>query len=161
MKFTRNLLLQSMHKDWYICQTKLKSIHRRVDIRLDFYNGEPDVLNRCTFLFHPIAQTENKYRMCRNVVGPVKHPSIAGQPLPHPPHLVPKTPSAPFLPPCIPVCPAGKAGGTVGGGTTPTVAPSVPMTPEPSVKPREKRKWSTVIFASLYPHKSMTTELRR
>lgn len=115
MMYTRNLLLQSMHTDWYICQSEKKTLHGATDIVLDFYDGDPDVLGRCTFLFHPIAQNENKYKMCKNVLGPVKHPSISGQPLPHPPHLVPKTqPPAPALPSCIPVCPAGTAGGASG-----------------------------------------------
>ena len=131
MKFARNYLLRSMHKDWYICQDKQTSIHSNPDLELDFYNGDPDVLNRCTFLFHPIAQNENKYRMCKNVLGPVKHPSISGQPLPHPPHLVPETqPPAPALPSCIPVCPAGTSGGA--SGQTATLESSsllIPTTP--------------------------------
>lgn len=131
MKYTRNLLLQSMHKDWYVCQTKTNSIHENTDLMLDFYNGEPDVLNRCTFLFHPIAQNEDKYKMCTNVLGPVKHPAIAGQPLPHPPHLVPETPpSSLALPSCIPVCPAATVGGTAGEPAM--FGPSVPLFPGPS-----------------------------
>ena len=105
-------MLQSMHKDWYVCQTKKSPKKDKTNIKLDFYNGEPDVLNRCTFLFHPIAQNENKYKMCKNVIGPVEHPAIVGQPLPHSPHLVPKTPPPPppALPSCIPVCPGGTVG---------------------------------------------------
>lgn len=132
MKFARNYLLKSMHKDWYICQDKSKSIHINTDLKLDFYNGDPDVLNRCTFLFHPIPQTDNKYKMCKNVVGPMKHPSISGQPLPHPPHLVPKTqPPAIALPSCIPVCPAGTTSGGSGQtastslGSSPLVTPTI------------------------------------
>lgn len=134
MKFTRNLLLQSMHKDWYVCQKKKTSIHHNADLMLDFYNGDPDVLNRCTFLFHPITQNENKYRMCKNVLGPVKHPSIAGQPLPHPAHLVSKTPpSAPVLPSCIPVCPASGQPASVGPSSPIISAP--PGIPGTSLKP--------------------------
>ena len=140
MKFARNYLLKSMHKDWYICQDKKKSIHINPDLKLDFYNGDPDVLNRCTFLFHPIPQTDNKYKMCKNVVGPVKHPSISGQPLPHPPHLVPKTqPPALALPSCIPVCPAGTSirtsGQTARLGPSSLVIPTTSGTPETHSKP--------------------------
>ena len=110
MKISRNLMLQSMHKDWYVCQWKTK-VKEKTDIKLDFYNGKPDVLNRCTFMFHPIAQNEDKYRMCKNVLGPVKHPEIVGQPLPHPPHLVPQKPNPPTaLPACIPICAVGSTG---------------------------------------------------
>ena len=122
MMYTRNLLLQSMHIDWYICQSDAKTLHGVTDIVLDFYDGDPDVLGRCTFLFHPIAQNENKYKMCKYVLGPIKHPMISGQPLPFPPHLMPKTPPPPPpFPSCIPVCPAG---------TVPSVgAPEAPVEP--------------------------------
>ena len=131
MMYTRNLLLQSMHMDWYICQSKKKSLHDVTDIVLDFYDGDPDVLGRCTFLFHPIAQSDNKYKMCKYVLGPVKHPMISGQPLPHPPHLMPQTPPPPpAFPSCIPVCPAGTGAGAL--EQPPSVgAPEVPV--EPSV----------------------------
>ena len=131
MKYTRNLLLQSMHKDWYICQTKKKkkkSFHGKVDIKLDFYNGEPDVLNRCTFLFHPISEKEDKYKMCKDVIGPVKHPAITGQHFPHPLHLASETrPQVPALPSCIPVCSAKPGGGTplepaIGKPAAPTIS---------------------------------------
>jgi len=140
MKFSRNYLLKSMHKDWYICQDKKKSIHLNSDLNLDFYNGDPDVLNRCTFLFHPIPQTDNKYKMCKNVLGPVKHPSISGQPLPHPPNLVPETqPPALTLPSCIPVCQAGATSGTSGKtarlGPSSLVIPTASGTPETHSKP--------------------------
>ena len=132
MRFTRNFLLQSMHVDWYICQSKMKNLHTTTDVMLDFYNGEPDVLQRCTFLFHPIAQTENKLRMCKNVVGPVKNPIISGQPLPHPPHLVLPAPQPyPALPSCIPVCPAGTVGGAPGLPTS--VGPSSPIPSLPGI----------------------------
>ena len=108
-------MLQSMHKDWYVCEKGRKSIHGTTDLMLDFYNGDPDVLSRCTFIFHPIAQNENKYRMCKNVLGPVEHPFISGQPLPHPPHLVPhQPPPSPALPSCIPVCSPGTMGAVQG-----------------------------------------------
>ena len=140
MKFARNFLLKSTHKDWYICQEKKKSIHINPELKLDFYNGDPDVLNRCTFLFHPIPQTDNKYKMCKNVVGPVKQPIISGQPLPHPPHLVPKTqPPALALPSCIPVCPAGRANGVSGQtaslGSSSLVIPTTPGSLEAQSKP--------------------------
>ena len=106
MRYNRNFLFNSMHKDWYICESQKRKLHRTA-LALDFYNGEPDVLDRCTFLAHPIPQNDNKLKNCKNVLGPVQHPEINGQPLPHPPHLVPKTPPPPpALPSCIPVCPA-------------------------------------------------------
>lgn len=138
-----------MHKDWYICQERMKSIHDKTDIKLDFYNGEPDVLNRCTFLFHPIAQNEDKYKMCKNVIGPVKHPEIVGQPLPHPPHLVPETTPSPALPSCIPVCPAGTVGGTPGEPTI--VGPSVPIIPGPTGSAGVSGEPSVPTAASRWP----------
>ena len=112
MKFGRNFLLKSMHKDWYICQNREKDVHGSTGIDLDFYNGEPDVLERCTFLFQPIPQSFDKRMNCRNVVGPVVHPSITGQPRPRPPHLVPyPPPPVPAQPSCIPVCPASTMSG--------------------------------------------------
>ncbi|XP_022790178.1 uncharacterized protein LOC111329682 isoform X1 [Stylophora pistillata] len=135
MRYTRNLMLQSMHRDWYICEKKAKSIHLASELKLDFYNGDPDVLIRCTFVFHPIAQNENKYRMCQRVEGPVVHPEISGQPLPHPPHLVSNAPPSSSLPSCIPVCPAGQAGGaSAGPGNFGPSIPSPPTSPgSPSV----------------------------
>ena len=88
------------------------TVHDSTNIQLDFYNGDPDVLERCTFSFEPIPQYDNKYKNCKNVVGPVKHRAISGQPLPHPPHLLPETPPpAPYWPSCIPVCKPGDLGG--------------------------------------------------
>ena len=113
MKFSRSFLLKSMHGDWYICQSRKKRLHGPTDVELDFYNGEPNVLERCTFSFEPIPQYHNKYKNCRNVAGPVKHRFITGQPLPQSPDLVPKTaPSAPAQPSCIPVCTTGNFGET-------------------------------------------------
>ena len=120
MKFSRSFLLASLHKDWYICQHQKSAsdIHNGTPLQLDFYNGDPDVLERCTFSFQPRSQSDDKYMNCKNVIGPVTHPSISRQPLPHPPHLVPETPSpAPAQPTCIPVCPAGSVGGMPGGQT--------------------------------------------
>lgn len=129
MKYSRNLMLKSMHADWFICQSKDKKLHGSTLIQLDFYNGDPDVLERCTFSFMPIPQNVNKYMNCRNVAGPVQHPAISGQPLPHPPHLVPEVPPVPAQPACIPVCPAAE---TVGGA--PTSGSTVPGFPlEPSI----------------------------
>ena len=111
MKFSRSFLLKSMHSDWCICQGRNKRLHGSTDVQLDFYNGDPGVLERCTFSFEPIPQYENKYKNCRNVIGPVKHRFISGQPPPHPPELVPKTaPPAPNQPSCIPVCTTGNLG---------------------------------------------------
>lgn len=149
MMYTRNLLLQSMHTDWYICQSEKKTLHGATDIVLDFYDGDPDVLGRCTFLFHPIAQNENKYKMCKYVLGPVKHPMISGQPLPHPPHLMPHAPPPPpAFPSCIPVCPVGTGAGAQ--EKPPSVgAPEVPM--EPSVAGPSKQN------KLLYPFKPRAT----
>ena len=112
MKFSTGLLLKSMHQDWYICQSRNKHTHS-TPLELDFYNGDPDVLERCTFSFWPIPQYENKQKNCRNVAGPVVQPAIVGQPLPHPARLVAKMPSTrvPVQPSCIPLC---SSGGSVG-----------------------------------------------
>lgn len=126
-------MLQSMHKDWYICEKKSKSIHIASELKLDFYNGDPDVLVRCTFVFHPIAQNENKYRMCQRVVGPVAQPEISGQPLPHPPHLVPDASPSLALPSCIPVCPARKGEGA--SAQPGNLKPSIPGPPTSSGSP--------------------------
>ena len=130
MKYTRNLLFSSMHKDWYICQSAKKNV-LGTEVNLDFYNGEPDVLDRCSFVVQPIQENDNKLMNCKNVVGPVEHPEINGQPLPHPPHLVPDTtPPPPALPVCIPVCPAGTTGETPGeqpnAGTSALTIPTSP-----------------------------------
>lgn len=114
-----------MHKDWYICESEKRVLHG-TELALDFYNGEPDVLDRCTFLAHPIPQNDNKLKNCKDVIGPVKAAEINGQPLPHPPHLVPKIPPSPAaLPTCIPVCPATESAGT----TIPTGVTEAPTTP--------------------------------
>lgn len=135
MKYSTNFLLKSMHNDWYICQGKEKGLHGSTHIKLDFYNGDPDVLERCTFSFMPISQYDNKYKNCRNVAGPVEHPAIAGQPLPHPPHLVAEEPSPPVpaQPTCIPVCSTTESGGGVQGlkEASGSSVPSFPL--EPSV----------------------------
>lgn len=137
MSYTRNLIFNSMHKDWCICEAE-KPAWSGPEVLLDFYKGDPDVLTRCSFVVQPIQQNANKLQNCLNVLGPVEHPAIEGQPLPHPPHLVPQTPpSPPVLPVCIPVCPEGAKGGTsVGqpsaGATAPTTSssPGVPSAPE-------------------------------
>lgn len=117
MRYTRNFLFNSMHKDWYICQSDDKKKYWR-PIVLDFYNGEPDVLDRCTFLLNPIW--EGKFMHCKYALGPVEAPEITGQPLPHPPHLVESKPAPPVvLPACLPVCPAGPEGPAGATGTTP------------------------------------------
>ena len=127
MRYDRSFLLKSMHKDWFICQTKGDDGHGNTPLVLDFYNGDPDVLERCTFSFYPIAPSSDKQRNCKNVVGPVIHPAINGQPLPHPAHLVSESalPGS-ALPTCIPVCPAAAVGGTQGGQT---ITPSFPAEP--------------------------------
>ena len=106
MKFSQNILLRSFHKDWYICQGRKAGIHGSTPVILDFYDGDPDVLERCTFIFQPMTQNADKLMNCRNVLGPVVHPSINGQPQPHPPHLVTeKFSPVPAQPACIPICP--------------------------------------------------------
>lgn len=132
MFYTRNLIFNSMHKDWCICEAEKPDWHGP-EVLLDFYNGDPDVLTRCSFVVHPLKQNENKLRNCLNVLGPVQHPAIQGQPLPHPPHLVPQTPPSPPAPPvCIPVCPAGTAGQASAGtsGLTISSSPGVSSAPE-------------------------------
>ena len=137
MHYSRNLIFNSMHKDWCVCEAEKPGWHG-TEVLLDFYNGDPDVLTRCSFMVQPLQQNANKLQNCLNVVGPVEHPAIEGQPLPHPPHLVPHTPpSPPILPVCIPVCPAVTMGGTSVGqpnaGTsalTTTSSPGVPSAPE-------------------------------
>ena len=117
-----------MHKDWYICEKsynkKQKSVHYISELVLDFYNGDPDVLDRCAFLVLPLNNTKKKFKNCKGVVGPVEAPEINGQDLPHPPHLVDHTsPPAAVLPPCMPVCPAGTMeGAQVGPASASTSA---------------------------------------
>ena len=145
-------MLKSMHSDWFICQSKEKKLHGSTLIQLDFYNGDPDVLERCTFSFMPISQTQNKYMNCRNVAGPAVHPAISGQPLPHPPHLVPEVPPVPAQPSCIPVCPA--AAEALGGA--PTSGSTVPGFPlEPSITSSQ----SIIIFL-VYLSREKTKRLR-
>lgn len=131
MKNTQNLLFSSMHKDWCICESEKPDKHGP-EVVLDFYNGDPDVLTRCSFAVQPLQPNVNKLKNCRNVIGPVEHPAIEGQPLPHPPHLVPNTPPSPSaLPECIPVCPAGTqaAGTPVGRASAGTSALTIPSSP--------------------------------
>ena len=118
MSYTRNLIFYSVHKDWCICESEKPDRHGP-EVVLDFYNGDPDVLTRCSFLVQPLQHYNEKLQNCKNVIGPVEHPAINGQPLPHPPHLVPQTPPPPLvLPACIPTCPAGTTGGTALGPTS-------------------------------------------
>ena len=111
MTYTRNFLFNSMHKDWYVCEENRaedRGVHKISKLALDFYSGNPDVLPRCAFILNPIEKNGDKFRNCKNFIGPVETPEISGQPLPHPPHLVSNKPPSPFgLPTCIPVCPAG------------------------------------------------------
>lgn len=125
-------MLKSMHPDWFVCQSKDKKLRGATDIILDFYNGDPDVLERCTFSFVPIPQNKNKYMHCRNVAGPAVHPAISGQPLPHPPHLVPEVPPVPAQPACIPVCPTAEIVG--GAPTSGSTVPGLPSEPSISSK---------------------------
>lgn len=131
MKFSRNLLLKSMHKDWYICQSRDRQRDHITPLELDFYNGDPDVLERCTFSFWPVPPYENKQKNCRNVIGPEKPLTIAGQQQPHPAHLVSETSAQPLQPSCIPLCssggltpaaPAMFQGSTINGPSEPSVA---------------------------------------
>lgn len=101
MKFSRNLLLKSMHKDWYICQSRDRQRDHITPLELDFYDGDPDVLERCTFSFWPVPPYENKQKNCRNVIGPEKPLTIVGQPQTHPAHLVSETSAQPLQPSCI------------------------------------------------------------
>ena len=140
MRYTRNFLFSSMHKDWYICQSE-KRKHYWTPIILDFYNGEPDVLDRCTFLLMPIWDLP--LRHCKYSLGPVVAPEITGQPLPHPPHLVENRPAPPVvLPPCLPVCPAGSTEttpvGSTGAGTSTVAIPSKPGISSSSTSRRRK-----------------------
>lgn len=130
MSYTRNLIFTSMHKDWCVCEAE-KPDWVGTEVLLDFYNGDPDVLTRCSFMVQPLQQNDKKLQNCFNVLGPVRHPEIAGQPLPHPPHLVPQSPpSPPVLPICIPVCPAGAIGGpSVGKPSAGTTAPIISSSP--------------------------------
>ena len=136
MYYARGLLFNSMHKDWYICESKKPDRHGP-ELVLDFYNGDPDVLTRCSFIIQPLQQNEDKLQNCKNVIGPVEHPAINGQPLPHPPHLVPHTPPPPFvLPACIPTCSAGGTGETQAGQeSTDTSALTIPSSTETSGLP--------------------------
>ena len=112
MWFSENILFGTMHQDWYICHSKEKGNSRGVRLILDFYSGEPLVLARCSFVLHPMWQGDNKYKNCKNVARPLQPPLINGQPLSLPPRLVPQHhPPSLVLPPCLPVCPAGSAGG--------------------------------------------------
>ena len=132
MLFTRNMLFGSIsHDDWYICQSKARHDKSETEVIIDFYNGDEKVLVRCTFLLHPIPPTDNKYKNCKQVAGPVEQPFISGQPLPHPPHLVPHyTPPPPVLPACLPVCPVRPSEEIP--GLPPTVGPQVPLIPAPA-----------------------------
>ena len=130
MKLARNFLLNSWHKDWYICQSGKRKDYG-TQIILDYYNGEPDVLDRCTFVLSP--HWKDKYEHCRHALGPVVAPEINGQPLPHPPHLVETTPAPPFvLPSCIPVCPAKSKEATTQGGAAIPPSSGVPIISSPS-----------------------------
>ena len=140
MSYTRNLIFNSMHKDWCVCEAEKLESHGS-EVLLDFYNGDPDVLTRCSFMVQPLQKNANKLQNCLNVLGPVEHPAIEGQPLPHPPHLVPQTPPS-VLPICIPVCPAGTMGGTLVGqpsaGTSALTTSSSPGKPSAT----EVKGWS-------------------
>lgn len=114
MKYTRSFLFNSMHKDWYICEAEKQTLHK-TKVVLDFYDGDPDVLERCAFMVQPLLKTERKLKNCKDVIGPVETPEISGQPLPHPPRLVPPTPAPPaVLPICMPVCPVSTMAETPG-----------------------------------------------
>ena len=130
MKLARNFLLNSWHKDWYICQSEKRKDYG-TQIILDYYNGQPDVLDRCTFVLSP--HWKDKYEHCRHALGPVVAPEINGQPLPHPPHLVETTPAPPFvLPSCIPVCPAKSKEATTQGAAAIPSSSGVPIISSPS-----------------------------
>ena len=80
-----------MHNDWYICESipvGKTETRLRIELILDFYNGDPDVLDRCTFLLHPIPQSESKFKNCKGMIGPDPRRMINGQPLPSAPPLI-------------------------------------------------------------------------
>ena len=130
MKLARNFLLNSWHKDWYICQSEKRKKYG-TQIILDYYNGQPDVLDRCTFVLSP--NWTEKYQYCKHSLGPVVAPEINGQPLPHPPHLVETTPAPPFvLPSCIPVCPAGSKEATTQGAVAIPSSSGISIVSSPS-----------------------------
>ncbi|XP_074618669.1 uncharacterized protein LOC141877541 isoform X2 [Acropora palmata] len=132
MKLARNFLLNSWHKDWYICQSEKRKKYG-TQIILDYYNGQPDVLDRCTFVLSP--NWTEKYQHCKHSLGPLIAPEINGQPLPHPPHLVETTPAPPFvLPSCIPVCPAGNKEATTQGAAAIPSSSGVSIVSSPSKK---------------------------
>ena len=113
MKYFRNFLFHSMHDDWYICESdqrssKLRTVRQKIKIVLDFYNGDPDVLDRCTFLLYPIPPSMSKLKNCQGAIRPVSLNTINGQAPPEPPPLVPPKPSVPVLPACLPTCPVIK-----------------------------------------------------
>ncbi|XP_068695497.1 uncharacterized protein [Montipora foliosa] len=142
MKFARNLLFNSWHQDWYICQSEDRKDYG-TKLILDFYNGEPDVLDRCTFILNPFWK--HKYQNCKYSLGPVEAPGINGQPLPHPPHLIEKTPASPVvLPSCIPMCPVGTKEATT------QAAVAIPSTPEVSIGSSPRKKCVTVNFTNKF-----------
>lgn len=112
MKYFRNILFNSAtHNDWYICEsdyhsTKVRTVRQKIKIILDFYNGDPDVLERCTFLLHPLREGEDKFKNCKGVIAPDVQNMINGQPLQKLPALLPPPQPAPVLPVCIPTCTA-------------------------------------------------------
>lgn len=117
MKHTRNILFNSMHNDWYICESEMKGespIRQKLEIILDFYNGDPDVLDRCTFLLHPIPQTHNMLDNCKGVIGPVPQRMINGELLPKSPPLVQVQPPLQPPPPAVIVPPVVYIGGLPG-----------------------------------------------
>ena len=139
MRYARNFLFRSTHEDWYICQSEKRKTFG-TEVILDYYNGEPDVLDRCTFLLNPILN--NELRHCKNAIGPVKAPEINGQQFPHPPDLVQHTPAPPIvLPSCIPFCPPGKteAASRSASGTG-TSAVAIPSTSSTSTSSKSKFK---------------------
>ena len=149
MKYTRNLLFNTIyHRDWYMCEEELPrtaiTVQGTMALILDYYNGQPHVLRRCTFIARPILASENKFKNCKNVVGPIEAPKITGQHLPHPPHLVQHTPPpAVVQPSCMPVCPTGAMGGVQEGpASTGTSAVTTISQPEiSSVSIPSRRKW--------------------
>ena len=126
MKYTRNLMFHSTHKDWYICENaaKRKNMHKNYNLVLDFYKGQPDVLPRCSFIGEPLPEGVDKRKNCYGVLGPVETPAISGQPLSHPAGLVPPPTPSPLvgLLACLPVCPA----------TATTPLPGITSAPIPS-----------------------------
>lgn len=130
MKYFRNFLFHSMHDDWYICEsdhhtTNVRTVRQKIKIIVDFYNGDPDVLDRCTFLLHPLPQNEDKFMHCKGAIGPDLPKMINGQTPPQLSALVPSA-QAHELPVCIPTC-SKEATAKASSGTSAVISTRPPI----------------------------------